>query len=516
MVVALDAWASFAAAGALAHLLYLACIATYRLLFHPLAGFPGPKYAALSRWHECYFDVYQQGKFIFWIEKQHEKYGPIIRITPDELHILDADFWETLFTKAGRVDKYSWMASRFGNETSVLTTAGHDLHRVRRNALNPYFSRQRILGLQATIQQKLSIFLEQIRGSAKTGTSITISHGFMAFSEDVIMNYCFGYDYDSLRKPGWIPILHDAFAAVTLTGNMALQFPLIPKIMNVLPQAWVGKLNPLYALMFRMQNDFGQEIRDMKAALSTANHGKGASNDNTTVITELLQSGLPNEQKADRRIQDEVQLIVGAGLSTTGWALSVGTYYLITNPQVLARLRKELDDAIPACISLQWAELEKLPYLTAVIKEAVRLSYSTTSRNVRLLPNPVKFGEWVIPARTPISMSIPFLNHDEKIFPQSKSFVPERWLDAPRTENGTSLDRYFLGFGKGTRSCLGVNLAWCELYLVFASVFHYFDFELYETDLTDVELSHDFFLPFPKLDSKGVRVRVKERDIFSV
>lgn len=76
----------------------------------------------------------------------------------------------------------------------------------------------------------------------------------MAFSEDVIMHYCFGYDYDSLRKPGWTPVLHDAFAAVCIAGNMALQFPTIPKVMNALPQAWVEKLDPLYALIFRMQN----------------------------------------------------------------------------------------------------------------------------------------------------------------------------------------------------------------------------------------------------------------------
>jgi hypothetical protein len=55
------------------------------------------------------------------------------------------------------------------------------------------------------------------------------------------------------------------------------------------------------------------------------------------------------------------------------------------------------------------------------------------------------------------------------------------------------------------------SLAWCELYLGFASLFRLFDFELYETDKTDVEIAHDFFLPFAKLDSKGIRVFVKER-----
>ena len=53
------------------------------------------------------------------------------------------------------------------------------------------------------------------------------------------------------------------------------------------------------------------------------------------------------------------------------------------------------------------------------------------------------------------------------------------------------------------------SLAWQELYLMLGSVFRKFEFELFETDRSDVDLAHDFFMPSPKLDSKGVRVRVK-------
>lgn len=52
------------------------------------------------------------------------------------------------------------------------------------------------------------------------------------------------------------------------------------------------------------------------------------------------------------------------------------------------------------------------------------------------------------------------------------------------------------------------SLAYLELYIVLAQVFRRFSLELYETNASDVELAHDFFLPSPKLDTKGVRVRV--------
>ncbi|KAL4940581.1 hypothetical protein BDV06DRAFT_18342 [Aspergillus oleicola] len=493
-----------------AYFLYIAGLGLYRLFFHPLRKFPGPRYAVLSRWHEYYYDCWLPGKFMWWIEEQHKRYGPIIRITPDELHVLDADLWDTIYTKAGRVDKYDWLTVRFGNGSSVLSTASDSLHRIRRNALNPFFSRQRIVGLQDIIRQKLDILIERVEEYCEAISPMPLSRGFTAFSEDVIMSYCFGHDYDALRKKDWTPLLHDPFFGVMVTGNTALQFPIIPQIMNALPHSWIERLDPHYALIFRMQNDFGKQIEDIKAA-------GPETKARATVLSSLIEGDLPASEKADRRIRDEAQLLIGAGLTTTAWALSVGSFYLLDNPNVLARLREELDVAIPAydpanpTAGLEWTELEKLPYLTAVIKEAVRLSYSTTSRNVRLLPKLISFNEWVIPAKTPVSMTIPFLNHDEEIFPDSRSFVPERWLDSPKTKNGSPLERYFVGFGKGTRSCLGLNLAWCELYLVFASLFRFFDFELYQTDVTDVELAHDFFLPFPRLDSKGIRVFPRRR-----
>ena len=54
-----------------------------------------------------------------------------------------------------------------------------------------------------------------------------------------------------------------------------------------------------------------------------------------------------------------------------------------------------------------------------------------------------------------------------------------------------------------------MSLAYAELYMALATVFRRFSFELYETDISDVTLAHDFFLPSPKLSSRGVRVIAK-------
>ena len=54
---------------------YIASVAYYRMFLHPLAKFPGPKIAGLTRWYECYQEIWKKGHFVYAVEKMHEKYG---------------------------------------------------------------------------------------------------------------------------------------------------------------------------------------------------------------------------------------------------------------------------------------------------------------------------------------------------------------------------------------------------------------------------------------------------------
>lgn len=64
-------------------------------------------------------------------------------------------------------------------------------------------------------------------------------------------------------------------------------------------------------------------------------------------------------------------------------------------------------------------------------------------------------------------------------------------------------------FGKGSRMCLGINLAYAEIMLLLSSLFRNFEFSLYQTDELDVACCKDTFGPTPKAGSKGVRVTVQ-------
>lgn len=430
-----------------------------------------------------------------------------MRVVPDELHIRDSEFYEDFYTKQGRADKYAAESARFGNEISTFATPDARVHAMRRGALSPFFSRQRIIMLEGSIRRKAKILVDNIRKYENSGQPFNLKNAWNAFVGDVITEYAFSIDYDHLNSEGFNTNWHQPIWAATATGPLAMQFPIIPKIMNSLPLSFVERLDPLFAMLVKLQRDLAKEIRKIKEGQSEK---AGFGNKNSILWSIQENPDLPAAEKSSRRLLDESQLLLGAGLLTTAWALSVGSFHIINNPSIARKLRAELETAVPdplAPDAFKWVELEKLPYLSGCIKESVRLSYPATHRSQRLFNKPLQYREWSIPARTPIGMNQTDILRDEKIFPDHDVFRPERWTDPKATAYGPTVDKYMVLFGKGPRSCLGINLAWCELYLGMASVFRNFRFELYETDATDVEVKHDFWLPSPKLDSKGVRVR---------
>jgi hypothetical protein len=136
------------------------------------------KLAALTRRYEFSDELFQKGQFTFHIQELHRTYGmyvvsvtinstiharhtahfpiePTIGITPEEIHVQDADFFEELYVRSGKLDKYVPFSNHFGTDQSLFTTASHDHHRLRRGAINPFFSKKKIVDFQPVIQGHL-------------------------------------------------------------------------------------------------------------------------------------------------------------------------------------------------------------------------------------------------------------------------------------------------------------------------------------------------------------------------
>lgn len=100
-------------------------------------------------------------------------------------------------------------------------------------------------------------------------------------------------------------------------------------------------------------------------------------------------------------------------------------------------------------------QLEKLPYLTAVIKESLRLSNGVSTRLARVAPDrSIYFRDWEIPKGTPVGMTSTLIHQNPDIYPQPLEFIPERWLDPIK---GQRMEMYLVPFSRGSRQCAGIK-----------------------------------------------------------
>ncbi|PYI31075.1 cytochrome P450, partial [Aspergillus indologenus CBS 114.80] len=508
-------------------LLWTAVEAIRRLYFHPIAHIPGPRLAALTWWYEFYFDAIRPGQYVFKIQELHKQYGPIIRVTPDEIHINDVGFLDTVYAPAmARRDKYDYQLRSLRIPGGVGTTADYHLHKLRRESLTHFFSKKNILYLEGLITDKVEQLKQLIATHAADNTPVNLSDAFFAFSNDVVTNFLFAHQTDILSNESKAATLRQNSKGLLMGINLNKHFPWIPDLLESLPLSISRPMMPpglvdMLALFDRVRNEL-LTLTHTKASASanTAAKPAGPTGKESVFDSVLDNPALPNTEKMLLRLEQEGTLLALAGTESPAQTLTVAFYHLLANPMLLAKLRQELR-TVPA--SASWTQLEQLPYLSAIIEESNRLSFGVTARTARIAYEPLTYTpsshvgpssssplgaqarSYTIPAGTPISITTLSAHTAETVFPDPWIFDPGRWLG----EAGKQRRRFQTAFGKGGRRCLGVELARAELYLVIAGLVRAFDMTLFETDGEDVAFRCDYQVAMPRMGSQGVRVRAR-------
>ncbi len=169
----------------------------------------------LTTYHrfEFYYDCIKRGQYLFRIRDMHLEYGPIVRISPFEVHVSTPDFFNEIYSQTERRDIWRWQRRGFGANESTLSTPLHDHHRKRRAAINPLFSKQRIVKLLPTMKERLASLMKRFETFEGTGEVLNLQHGMAAFACDVGMEYFFAQSQNKVNAPDFDPAFHDAISA---------------------------------------------------------------------------------------------------------------------------------------------------------------------------------------------------------------------------------------------------------------------------------------------------------------
>jgi len=166
----------------------------------------------------------------------------------------------------------------------------------------------------------------------------------------------------------------------------------------------------------------------------------------------------------DLEIRDRLSDLIIGGHETTAVAIAWALHELCRAPEAMERLVAELD--------AKWtgpdpAELAALPYLEAVCQETLRLHPSVVFLS-RRLAKPLELLGYQLPAGMAVSMALPVLHTDPRVFPDPLRFAPERFVDK------TYEPGEFLPFGGGHKRCMGPAFGLYEMKITIATLLRAF------------------------------------------
>ena len=175
----------------------------------------------------------------------------------------------------------------------------------------------------------------------------------------------------------------------------------------------------------------------------------------------LLARDEAGEPMSDMELKDELMTMLVAGHETTASVLSWALYWVHKLPAVKEKLMAELNTLPERADAL---EIAGLPYLTAVASETLRLYPIAPIVSPRISTEAVTIDGRTYPPETFLSPSIYSVHHREDLYPDSKQFKPERFLERQFSPSE------FIPFGGGSRRCIGYALAKLEINLVLATI----------------------------------------------
>ncbi|PWY71018.1 toxin biosynthesis cytochrome P450 monooxygenase [Aspergillus heteromorphus CBS 117.55] len=447
--------------------------AIYVLHFHPLAKYPGPKSWLFTR--IPFARGLRTGTLIHRMKALHDQYGPIVRYGVNDLSYADGQAWKDIYGFHGGAAKNFDRDPRFYqpavNGAHSILSANNLKHPYIRRLLAPAFTEAAVRDQESVLQHYSSLLITKLQSHARKDgpphpVNLTDFYQFTTF--DVAGDLMFGETFGCLEREDfhpWLSVMRAFFRRLLIGASFVALVPAV--------RPWLRYLVPR-RLQEATKQRFAFTVDRIDRRLA-----QGEQNDRPDFITHMLRaSDRMGIQTARPEIDSTFDVLVSAASETSSTGLIAATGYLLRNPKALARLQTELRDAFQTSDAITLAGVSAMPFLTAVLKEAMRLTPPSPTLRPRVVPagGAVICGQWVPEG---VCVGIPHWStyRNANNFSRPDDFLPERWL-APE-DGGIVLERHevkaFNPFSYGPRGCLGKPLGWAEMRLVLAKVLWYFD-----------------------------------------
>ncbi|KAH6824388.1 Cytochrome P450 superfamily protein [Perilla frutescens var. hirtella] len=280
----------------------------------------------------------------------------------------------------------------------------------------------------------------------------------------------------------------------------------IPPLKGLDLQGVVAKMKKLHQ---RFDAFFSGILHDHKI------NGSNAAEGHVDLLTTLISlKDVDNNGEGGKLTDTEIKALLldlfTAGTDTTSSTVEWAITELIRNPNILARVRNELDLIVGKDKLVKESDLGQLTYLQAVIKENFRLHPSTPLSLPRVAQESCEINGYYIPKDSTLLVNVWAIGRDPNVWPDPLEFRPERFLMGGEKPNVDVRGNDFelIPFGSGRRVCAGMNLGIRMVQLLIATMVHAFDFELTNGQLAqDLNMEEAYGITLQRADPLVVHPR---------
>ena len=344
---------------------------------HPLSGFPGPRLWAISRlpyvWTLIKGDLTQR------THELHQRYGPIVRLAPNELSFIDGQAWRDIYDHhQGRPNfpkNPLWKASAANGIESIISANDADHARYRR-LLSHAFSEKALRQQENLLQNYIALLVQRLRTRASSTESAVVDMvqwlNFTTF--DIIGDLSLGESFhclDESRYHPWLSTLSNQFRIGALYISLRF-FGLGKYARTLLPKGMLQKRRDHINMAY-------ERIRRRRA------QGVSVDGQRNDFMTFILRH---NDEKgmSDPEIEATLRILVLAGSETTGTTLSGIIGNLLANPKAMKELASEIRSSFRHPSEICGERVSELSYLGAVIEEGLRLCTPVPLGMPRVVP----------------------------------------------------------------------------------------------------------------------------------
>ncbi|OTB02816.1 hypothetical protein M426DRAFT_322406 [Hypoxylon sp. CI-4A] len=472
----------------------------YRYVKSPLRAVPGPFLARFTDF--WYFQKLREGSFEVVNKKLHEKYGPVVRYGPDRYSFNDQTATRTIYGHGTQFAKSSWYdAWSSPAQWNLFGERNIQDHAQYRRQYQNAYSMSSLVEYEPYVDECAELFGQRLSELAQGGVPVNMGHWMQCYAFDVIgcITYSkrLGFLDQGQDIEGIIYALENSPRYSTLTGIYPSLHPYLFRLNNLVASSSSKARGVGYVINYTIE-----QMQEHQASAKILDH-EVDDEEGDKDEDKKTRSGQSQGKARDflskfvaRHVKDpdgfgKYHIVQGcannmiAGSDTTAISLSAILYYLLKNPRCFAKLREEIDrqhtdkGSQSRSRYFSFKQSQEMPYLQAVIKEALRLHPATGLPIERIVPaGGATIAGRFFPEGSIVGVNTWIEHRNPHIFGQdANDFRPERWL-SDGAEKIAFMNRHWIPFGLGSRTCIGRHISHLEISKLIPRLVRNFNFEL--------------------------------------